>query len=279
MLRQGAGGQPLDAPPPIPTPIEPARAKRRRRARRPRRRRRRRRAATTIDDGPTNIGGPAGALRGDPDRRDGGPRSPRGHRRDHRRATTARRRMRRVAPAESRAPPPDCDPPRRQRASAPADGPDGAAAAQGAVRAAAAPAADAAAGVRPRVIGGAKQVNAAADALRAVGRRRRELPQRSAHRRPARGPGVRVPDSEFDIKPDRRWGRSAGRTFVLLFVAADPRDPRRGDLVGVPREGEEGGDRQSTAPRRPSSWSPAASAISRRPRQLAKALGRTATIR
>ncbi|MCB9571053.1 MAG: hypothetical protein H6709_03085 [Kofleriaceae bacterium] len=31
-------------------------------------------------------------------------------------------------------------------------------------------------------------------------------------------PGVRVPASEFDIKPDRRWGRSSSRFFIALFV-------------------------------------------------------------
>jgi tetratricopeptide (TPR) repeat protein len=30
--------------------------------------------------------------------------------------------------------------------------------------------------------------------------------------------GVRVPDAEFDLKPDRRWGRSTRRAFTFLFV-------------------------------------------------------------
>ncbi|HET9625414.1 MAG TPA: tetratricopeptide repeat protein [Kofleriaceae bacterium] len=30
--------------------------------------------------------------------------------------------------------------------------------------------------------------------------------------------GVRVPDADFDLKPDRRWGRSTRRAFIFLFV-------------------------------------------------------------
>jgi tetratricopeptide (TPR) repeat protein len=32
------------------------------------------------------------------------------------------------------------------------------------------------------------------------------------------GAGGRVPDSDFDLEPDRRWGRSARRAFLFLFV-------------------------------------------------------------
>jgi hypothetical protein len=31
-------------------------------------------------------------------------------------------------------------------------------------------------------------------------------------------PGVRVPDVEYDLRPDRRWGRSTMRAFIVLFV-------------------------------------------------------------
>ncbi|MGE0548740.1 MAG: tetratricopeptide repeat protein [Kofleriaceae bacterium] len=30
--------------------------------------------------------------------------------------------------------------------------------------------------------------------------------------------GVRVPDQEYDLRPDRRWGRSTRRAFIFLFV-------------------------------------------------------------
>jgi tetratricopeptide (TPR) repeat protein len=30
--------------------------------------------------------------------------------------------------------------------------------------------------------------------------------------------GVRVPDADFDLRPDRRWGRSTRRAFIFLFV-------------------------------------------------------------
>ena len=30
--------------------------------------------------------------------------------------------------------------------------------------------------------------------------------------------GVRVPDSDYDLRPDRRWGRSTRRAFIFLFV-------------------------------------------------------------
>src|SRR5213075_1180728 len=30
--------------------------------------------------------------------------------------------------------------------------------------------------------------------------------------------GVRVPESDFDLRPDRRWGRSTRHAFVFLFV-------------------------------------------------------------
>ena len=72
--------------------------------------------------------------------------------------------------------------------------------------------------VRPRVLAAAKPVNAAAASLRqsaAVG-------ENYLNDLLTGGlldvPGVRVPDAEYDLRPDRRWGRSTVRAFVVLFV-------------------------------------------------------------
>jgi tetratricopeptide (TPR) repeat protein len=72
--------------------------------------------------------------------------------------------------------------------------------------------------VRPRVIPQEKPVNAAAASLRqsaAVG-------ENYLNDLLTGGlldvPGVRVPDAEFDLRPDRHWGRSTTRAFIVLFV-------------------------------------------------------------
>jgi tetratricopeptide (TPR) repeat protein len=73
-------------------------------------------------------------------------------------------------------------------------------------------------GVRPRIVQAAKPQNAAAASLRqsaAVGE--------NYHNDLLTGglldvAGVRVPDADFDLRPDRRWGRSTRRAFVFLFV-------------------------------------------------------------
>lgn len=72
--------------------------------------------------------------------------------------------------------------------------------------------------VRPRLVGNAKPTNAAAAALKqsaAVG-------EHYLNDLLVGGllevPGVRVPDVEFDLRPDRRWGRSTVRAFIVLFV-------------------------------------------------------------
>jgi tetratricopeptide (TPR) repeat protein len=73
-------------------------------------------------------------------------------------------------------------------------------------------------GVRPRVISTAKPQNAAAASLRqsaAVGESYLNDLLTGGLLDVA---GVRVPDSEFDLRPDRRWGRSTRRAFVFLFV-------------------------------------------------------------
>jgi predicted Zn-dependent protease len=73
-------------------------------------------------------------------------------------------------------------------------------------------------GVRPRVISGAKPQNAAAASLRqsaAVGENYLNDLLTGGLLDVA---GVRVPDSDFDLRPDRRWGRSTRRAFIFLFV-------------------------------------------------------------
>ncbi len=73
-------------------------------------------------------------------------------------------------------------------------------------------------GVRPRVISAAKPQNAAAASLRqsaAVGENYLNDLLTGGLLEVA---GVRVPDNEFDLRPDRRWGRSTRRAFIFLFV-------------------------------------------------------------
>ncbi len=73
-------------------------------------------------------------------------------------------------------------------------------------------------GVRPRMIMASKQRNAAAQALRqsaAVGENYLNELLTGGLLDVA---GVRVPDSDFDLRPDRRWGRSTRRAFIFLFV-------------------------------------------------------------
>ncbi len=73
-------------------------------------------------------------------------------------------------------------------------------------------------GVRPRVISGAKPQNAASAALRqsaSVGENYLNDLLTGGLLDVA---GVRVPDADFDLRPDRRWGRSTRRAFIFLFV-------------------------------------------------------------
>ncbi len=75
-----------------------------------------------------------------------------------------------------------------------------------------------AAGVRPRVISSDKQHNAAAASLRqsaAVGENYLNDLLTGGLLEVA---GVRVPDQDFDLRPERRWGRSTRRAFAFLFV-------------------------------------------------------------
>ncbi len=72
-------------------------------------------------------------------------------------------------------------------------------------------------GVRPRIIS-KKPQNAAAAALRqsaAVGENYLNELLTGGLLDVA---GVRLPDMQYDLRPDRRWGRSARRLFVLLFL-------------------------------------------------------------
>ncbi|MBA3395815.1 MAG: tetratricopeptide repeat protein [Deltaproteobacteria bacterium] len=72
-------------------------------------------------------------------------------------------------------------------------------------------------GIRPR-IAGQKQHNAAAASLRqsaAVGETYLNDLLTGGLLDVA---GVRVPDEIFDLRPDRRWGRSTRRAFIFLFV-------------------------------------------------------------
>ncbi|HWO18513.1 MAG TPA: hypothetical protein VNO30_07040 [Kofleriaceae bacterium] len=73
-------------------------------------------------------------------------------------------------------------------------------------------------GIRPRLVSGQKQQNAAAASLRqsaAVGETYLNDLLTGGLLDVA---GVRVPDAEFDLRPDRRWGRSTRRAFIFLFV-------------------------------------------------------------
>jgi tetratricopeptide (TPR) repeat protein len=72
--------------------------------------------------------------------------------------------------------------------------------------------------VRPRVMSSARPQNAAAASLRqsaAVGENYLNDLLTGGLLDVA---GVRVPDSDFDLRPDRRWGRSTRRAFIFLFV-------------------------------------------------------------
>ena len=73
-------------------------------------------------------------------------------------------------------------------------------------------------GVKPRIIESAKPQNAAAASLRQSA----SVGETYLNELLTGGlldvAGVRVPDSDFDLKPDRRWGRSTRRAFVFLFV-------------------------------------------------------------
>ncbi|HEX2690936.1 MAG TPA: tetratricopeptide repeat protein, partial [Kofleriaceae bacterium] len=73
-------------------------------------------------------------------------------------------------------------------------------------------------GIRPRIVQSTKPQNAAAASLRqsaAVGESYLNDLLTGGLLDVA---GVRVPDADFDLRPDRRWGRSTRRAFLFLFV-------------------------------------------------------------
>jgi tetratricopeptide (TPR) repeat protein len=73
-------------------------------------------------------------------------------------------------------------------------------------------------GIKPRIIATAKPQNAAAASLRqsaAVGESYLNDLLTGGLLDVA---GVRVPDVDYDLRPDRRWGRSTRRAFIFLFV-------------------------------------------------------------
>jgi len=73
-------------------------------------------------------------------------------------------------------------------------------------------------GIKPRIIANAKPQNAAAASLRqsaAVGENYLNDLLTGGLLDVA---GVRVPDADYDLRPDRRWGRSTRRAFIFLFV-------------------------------------------------------------
>jgi len=73
-------------------------------------------------------------------------------------------------------------------------------------------------GVRPRLVSKERPANAASAALRqsaAVGESYLNDLLTGGLLDVA---GVRVPDQDFDLRPERRWGRSTRRAFIFLFV-------------------------------------------------------------
>jgi tetratricopeptide (TPR) repeat protein len=74
------------------------------------------------------------------------------------------------------------------------------------------------AGVRPRLIQGAKPQNAAAASLRQSASVGESYLNELLTGGLLDVAGVRVPESDFDLRPDRRWGRSTRRAFIFLFV-------------------------------------------------------------
>ncbi|HEY1548552.1 MAG TPA: tetratricopeptide repeat protein [Kofleriaceae bacterium] len=73
-------------------------------------------------------------------------------------------------------------------------------------------------GVRPRIVAQSRPQNAAAASLRqsaAVGENYLNELLTGGLLDVA---GVRVPDADFDLRPDRRWGRSTRRAFIFLFA-------------------------------------------------------------
>jgi len=73
-------------------------------------------------------------------------------------------------------------------------------------------------GVRPRLIQGAKPQNAAAASLRQSASVGESYLNDLLTGGLLDVGGVRLPEVDFDLRPDRRWGRSTRRAFIFLFV-------------------------------------------------------------
>ena len=73
-------------------------------------------------------------------------------------------------------------------------------------------------GIRPRVVSAQKQHNAAAASLRQSAAVGESYLNDLLTGGLLEVPGVRVADGDFDLRPDRRWGRSTRRAFIFLFV-------------------------------------------------------------
>jgi tetratricopeptide (TPR) repeat protein len=73
-------------------------------------------------------------------------------------------------------------------------------------------------GVRPRIVASTKPQNAAASALRQSASVGESYLNELLTGGLLDVAGVRVPDADFDLRPDRRWGRSTRRAFIFLFV-------------------------------------------------------------
>lgn len=239
LLRRARAGQPLDPPPPIPTPIEPVRGTSVRKPGTPSRPPPpvAARPPTNLDEGPTSVGASPFEIasarpsldRGDPTELGGGPTfaETTGEITDEKTnlapphlGTKGGR-----AAAPSAPPPPDAVRKAARPSAPPPMGAMAAAAAAPRPTKASAPAAPppaspaaAPAGVRPRVISAAKPPNPAAAALRQSAAAGENYLNDLLTGGLLDVPGVRVPDGEIDVKPDRRWGRSSGRMFIGLFV-------------------------------------------------------------
>ncbi|HEY4178188.1 MAG TPA: tetratricopeptide repeat protein [Kofleriaceae bacterium] len=179
MLKRARAGQGLDAPPPIPTPVPPR--------------------------GETDNGGqlPRGGAQ-PPARRGATPPAPEVPRASPNQRTIG---IEINPPAqdasalfpELTAPPPPAMSSRAPKQTAP-------------------PPIQSVEGIRPRIVSKDRPTNAAGAALRqsaAVGENYLNDLLTGGLLDVA---GVRVPDQEFDLRPDRRWGRSTRRAFIFLFV-------------------------------------------------------------
>ncbi len=200
MLRRARAGQPLDAPPPLPTAVAP-RGEDLAAAPRPRAPvpSRPHPPTTPPAPAPMPMGGPGLAPWPPPMVPTAGPAM-----------STMAIRMHGDGMAPPPAPPPLAalhDPQSFQQPPPPTRGPKQTAPPPMSVE-----------GIRPRIVSGARPQNAAAASLRqsaAVGESYLNDLLTGGLLDVA---GVRVPDAEFDLRPDRRWGRSTRRAFAFLFI-------------------------------------------------------------